>query len=183
MRFIVGENQQGLTAEKVEIVIPENEPYNIGDQAYGVVDRIFPEKSFGFIRSDDHKEIFFHRSELMTHGQHMSKLLPGTRVSFVLGINDKGLIAKSIESSIEHLQDVIEVGQRVTGSVKSRRRGTTYAFVNIGAGRDVLIRSQDFREPGQWESLVDGDFVSFTVTQAKKGEGYTGVDIVFEDKI
>ncbi len=60
----------------------------------GSVMTYFEEKGFGFLRPDGGgKDIFFHISRL--HQGQATELLPGTKVSFELGMDRNGKIAAS----------------------------------------------------------------------------------------
>ncbi|MSS70029.1 MAG: cold shock domain-containing protein [Candidatus Latescibacteria bacterium] len=56
--------------------------------ARGTVKRIVRDRGFGFIRSTDGKEVFFHRSALV--GMDMGALSEGQKVEFVLENSPKG---------------------------------------------------------------------------------------------
>lgn len=61
----------------------------------GKVVRFNPEKGFGFIKSDDEKDIFFHYSSLMMEG--FKTIEPNTEVEFDVEESEKGLRAKNIK--------------------------------------------------------------------------------------
>jgi cold shock CspA family protein len=54
---------------------------------HGMIERLSPERGFGFIRADDGREFFFHRSAL--HATRFEDLAPGTAVDFQIG-HEKG---------------------------------------------------------------------------------------------
>lgn len=58
----------------------------------GTVARILLEKGFGFLRGDDGREWYFHRSALIG-GSPWERVEPGARVAFKLGVNAKGACA------------------------------------------------------------------------------------------
>jgi cold shock CspA family protein len=55
------------------------------ERVMGIVDRFFAEKGFGFLRYGEGQSLFFH----VTQCEEGDQLLPGTRVSFVVGHNPK----------------------------------------------------------------------------------------------
>lgn len=59
----------------------------------GTVVRLFREKAFGFITSEDGQEFFFHRSA----AEAFDQLTEGDAVRFVPGQGPKGLRAENIE--------------------------------------------------------------------------------------
>jgi cold shock CspA family protein len=56
------------------------------DRVEGVVDRYLPEKGFGFLRYGDGQTLFFHITQCEDDAED---LVPGVRVSFVVGHNPK----------------------------------------------------------------------------------------------
>jgi CspA family cold shock protein len=54
----------------------------------GTIDRLAPERGFGFISSDDGQEFFFHRGALQA--TDFEELAPGTRVVFEAGTETHG---------------------------------------------------------------------------------------------
>jgi LuxR family glucitol operon transcriptional activator len=183
VNFIISENQQGFTAAEVAPTEIANLSANGSDgHMLGTIARIAPSFSFGFIRSDDGQEFFFHRSELKTPGQHMSRLSPGIVVRFLPGRNDKGLVALSVEEPLDvFLEDAARAGRRIEGRIAVRNRGSTYAFVHFTGSGDVLVRSEDFRYPSVWDRVEIGDKVSFVVGHGLL-KGFVGRDIELEDK-
>jgi cold shock CspA family protein len=183
VRFIVGENQQGLTAEEVTLTdVTHTNSQPADGYLSGAIARIAPSFQFGFIQSDDGREIFFHRSELKTPGHHMSRLSPGMRVQFILSKNEKGLIALSVEEPLDSfLEDAVRSGLRIEGKISVRNQGSTYAFVHLVGSGHVVVRSQDFRHPSAWDLIEIGDKVSFVVERGIN-KGFIGRDIELEEK-
>jgi CspA family cold shock protein len=62
--------------------------------ARGTVKRIVRDRGFGFIRSTDGKEVFFHRSALV--GLDIGRLSEGQKVEFVLEESPKGPRASKV---------------------------------------------------------------------------------------
>jgi CspA family cold shock protein len=54
----------------------------------GTVDRVVPAQGFGFIRTDDGQEFFFHRSALK--GVEFEELAPGSAVVFEVQNHEPG---------------------------------------------------------------------------------------------
>lgn len=63
-------------------------PASAAPPARGTVKRIVRDRGFGFIRSADGKEVFFHRSALV--GMDMGALSEGQKVEFMLEDSPKG---------------------------------------------------------------------------------------------
>jgi len=80
-------------------------PDEVPVEQIGSVMTYFEEKGFGFLRPDGGgKDIFFHISRL--HQGQATELVPGTRVSYDLGMDRNGKIAAS---SVRILPPVEEV--------------------------------------------------------------------------
>lgn len=62
---------------------PEPTAEENGRRHHGTVDRVIPERGFGFIADDDGSEYFFHRTAL--HATELDELAPGTAVTFAVG--------------------------------------------------------------------------------------------------
>lgn len=60
----------------------------------GTIKKINAEKGFGFIRGEDGKDYFFHRSAL--RNVRVDDLYEGQGVTFEDGIGDKGLRAEGV---------------------------------------------------------------------------------------
>ena len=180
--FIIGENSKGLTAERVNATHSETSIQR-SERLFGVIARAVPERSFGFILSDDGREYFFHRSELKISGQHMSGLKVHTPVSFTPSKNEKGPVALSIELVVDDafLDTVFREARKIVATVSVCKEGMTYGFAIVEGSHDVLLRSQDFRDPAAWDSLSIGDKVSFILAKTPRG-GYLGRDIEIADR-
>lgn len=61
----------------------------------GKVVRFNPEKGYGFIKSEDDKDIFFHYSSLVMEG--FKTIEPNAEVEFEVEESEKGLRAKNIK--------------------------------------------------------------------------------------
>jgi CspA family cold shock protein len=80
-------------------------PDDMPSEQIGSVMTYFEEKGFGFLRPDGGgKDIFFHISRL--HQGQATELVPGTKVSYELGMDRNGKIAAS---SVRILAPVEEV--------------------------------------------------------------------------
>jgi CspA family cold shock protein len=71
-----------------------NAPSSSYPPVQGTVKRIIRDRGFGFIRSTDGKEVFFHRSALV--GRDMGSLSEGQKVEFVLEESPKGPRASKV---------------------------------------------------------------------------------------
>jgi cold shock CspA family protein len=86
---------------------PSTEPH--GKRHHGTVDRLIPDRGFGFIADDDGSEYFFHRTALQA--TRLDDLAPGTPVTFALGSDpgdqpDEHLRAVSVRLAEEALPAV-----------------------------------------------------------------------------
>lgn len=63
----------------------------------GKVIRFNPEKGYGFIKSEDGKDVFFHYSSLVMDG--FKTIEPNAEVEFDLEESDKGLRASNIRKA------------------------------------------------------------------------------------
>ena len=70
------------------------------DQPIGTVVRIDPAGEFGFLRSSDGEEIYFHRNSILDGA--FSKLAIGSRVMFVDEIGEKGAQATTVKLLGKH---------------------------------------------------------------------------------
>ncbi len=64
-------------------------------QASAVVERIFREQGYGFLRTDDGERVYFHSNSVL-HG-HWDSLSAGTAVRYVAEMGDKGLQASTVD--------------------------------------------------------------------------------------
>lgn len=63
-------------------------------QLNAVVARLFPEEDYGFLKSIEGRDIYFHRNSLVD--RDLEELRPGDGVSFTAVLGDKGLQATSV---------------------------------------------------------------------------------------
>ena len=64
--------------------------------AEGIVKWFSEKKGYGFIEQDDGRDVFVHYSSIM--GQGFKTLTDGQRVSFDVDENDKGPVAKNVNT-------------------------------------------------------------------------------------
>jgi CspA family cold shock protein len=64
---------------------------------YGTIKRVIRDRGFGFIRTQDGEEVFFHRTSV-EHRLDFDALREGQRVEFDLQRGDKGARAASVRS-------------------------------------------------------------------------------------
>ncbi len=64
-------------------------------QASGVVERIFREQGYGFLRTGDGEQVYFHSNSVL-HG-HWDALTAGTAVRYVPEVGEKGLQASTVD--------------------------------------------------------------------------------------
>ncbi len=67
-------------------------------QAGAVVSKLFPEEGYGFLKTIDDREIFFHRNSVLN--DDFDRLEIGTGVSFTDEMGQKGLQASTV-----HIED------------------------------------------------------------------------------
>jgi cold shock CspA family protein len=67
---------------------------------HGRVSQIFPDKGYGFIRTSDGREIYFHRNSVM--GGEFGKLEEGSEVRFSEETGDKGPQASTVRAVGKH---------------------------------------------------------------------------------
>ena len=67
--------------------------------ATGKIKRLMRDRGFGFITSDDGKEVFFHRSECQ--GVEFTALTEGQQVGFDLEADPKGPRARNVKGPSE----------------------------------------------------------------------------------
>lgn len=78
-------------------------PVSAVPSTQGTVKRIVRDKGFGFIRSADGQEVFFHRSALV--GLELRGLYEGQQVEFLLEEGPKGFRATSVRRTSEDSED------------------------------------------------------------------------------
>lgn len=64
-------------------------------EAGALVTKIFPDEGYGFIRSVDGEDIYFHRNSVLN--DDFDRLEPGTGVHYTATLGDKGLQATTIQ--------------------------------------------------------------------------------------
>lgn len=60
-----------------------------------LVDKLFPEEDYGFLRTLDGRDVYFHRNALVN--RELEELRPGLGVNFNVEQGDKGLQATSVQ--------------------------------------------------------------------------------------
>jgi CspA family cold shock protein len=75
---------------------PRRSPYAIEVFMQGTIKRIIRDRGFGFIRSSDGQEIFFHRSSLQQ--MNFDGLKEGETVEFEIERGDKGPRAANVRA-------------------------------------------------------------------------------------
>jgi cold shock CspA family protein/ribosome-associated translation inhibitor RaiA len=64
-------------------------------QYHAVVEKVFRDQDFGFLRTPDGDQVYFHRNSVL-HG-HWDRLTPGTMVRFAPEMGEKGRQASTVE--------------------------------------------------------------------------------------
>ena len=71
----------------------------MANQNIGTVKWFNIEKGFGFIQLEDNsKDLFFHHNEIKSSGYGRVSLNEGQRVTFSIGINQRGEYATNVET-------------------------------------------------------------------------------------
>jgi cold shock CspA family protein len=88
-----------------------------------LVVKIFSDEGYGFIRSEDGEEIYFHRNSVLN--DDFDRLEPGTGVSYSAELGDKGLQATSVQVVNKpgvrpHAEDVPEAAAEPHGWKKKK---------------------------------------------------------------
>lgn len=65
------------------------------ESPHGLVARVFPKEGYGFIRSSDGREVYFHRHAVLHDG--FERLAVGTEVRYVDGEGEEGPQASSVQ--------------------------------------------------------------------------------------
>lgn len=66
----------------------------------GTVARLDPSGEFGFIETNDGREVYFHRNSVLDNG--FARLVEGTRVTFTEEVGEKGPQASTVELMGKH---------------------------------------------------------------------------------
>lgn len=66
-----------------------------GQEISGIIIKIFFEEGYGFLRSLEGEEIYFHRNSIVN--DEFEQLEPGTGVNYTAEVGDKGLQASSVQ--------------------------------------------------------------------------------------
>ncbi len=187
VNFCVGENHQGLVADDVRPFVEESSGNAEGSveadrRVKGVICRIAPSSKYGFIRSDDGREFFFHQTALKPP-LSITRLYANFPVYFSLCDTDRGPMAISIEETIlGSLSFAVLSRERLIGTIVKHDRGATFGFAHVAGRGDILVRSQDFRDQETWNIIDVGDRVSFIV-ETNKNDNYLGKDIDIESNV
>jgi cold shock CspA family protein len=83
------ELQKAVDKQRAEVKTPAT------NRLSGVVDNLVREKGYGFIRSLEGEEVYFHRNSVL-HGQ-WDEMKPGSGVRYVEELGEKGLQASTVE--------------------------------------------------------------------------------------
>jgi ribosomal subunit interface protein len=67
---------------------------------YGRVSRLFPDEGYGFLRTPDGREVYFHKNAVLNGD--FQRLQPGTEVSFVEEPGEKGPQASTVKPVGRH---------------------------------------------------------------------------------
>ncbi len=97
-------------------------------QTTAIVESVFPEQDYGFLRSVDGEQIYFHRNSVIHN--HWTSLKVGTGVRYVPQLGEKGLQASTVEvvekrGAVEahgRLHELPTVANLEKKSAKRRRR-------------------------------------------------------------
>lgn len=147
----------------------QNSNYIEGQSDDGIVVRIAESRRFGFIRTKNGEDLFFHQSSVSSRGQCLYMGV-GVAVEFKIGVNPKGYCATDVRLKFSNdPTDLLDGQKRVEARVVFRREGTDYGFAIIPEYGEVLLRREDFGAPEEWLSLREGDVVEFLMARAQRG--------------
>ena len=140
-----------------------NNRYSVGDVCDGVVARISDDRQFGFIRTTNGHELFFHQSAVSSYGE-CYLMTVGVSVELTIGTNAKGLCASEVKLKFANdLEELYGDSNTIRGLVVNRRLGADYGSVIIADFGELRIRKSEFIEPNDWIHVREGDEVEFVV--------------------
>ena len=169
----IGRVRKSVGGTKVELVYERNEgaagEYLEGSACEGMVSGIAESRTFGFIRTKEGDEFFFHQSSVGSRS-HCLFMDVGTQVQFKVGRNSKGYTATEVAIKFEkEFEQLVEEGGRVEACVVGRREGMEYGFAIVPEYGQLLVRKEDFKRADQWYAVREGDWVDLTVGWCKGG--------------
>ena len=146
-----------------------------GKKGKGNIARISATRKFGFIRTEEGDDLFFHESSVSSASQ-CSFMGIGVSVYYSVGTNSKGFCAADVSLIFDHeIDDLVNSEKTVRAYVLNLRDGTDYGFSIIPDYGEVMIRKTDFIDVSEWHHLREGDSVEYFVNRGDKG--YTGTRI------
>ena len=149
--------------------------YADGKKYDRLVARISDTRRFGFIRTPEGDDLFFHQSAVVSRNQCLFMAV-GVAVVFKLGSNAKGYCATEVRLMLsKNLHEISSVEERVTACVVSRQNESDVAFAIVPEYGEIIVRKTDFTNSGDWNSLKEGDRIELIVT--RDGEVFIGKDV------
>ena len=169
----IGRARKGVSGATIELIYERNEgkagEYLIGSACEGIVSAISESRTFGFIRTREGDEFFFHQSSVGSRGQCLFMDVE-TQVQFKVGRNSKGYTATELVIRFEReFEELVEESGRVKACVVGRREGMEYGFAIVADYGQLLIRKEDFMTADQWYAVREGDWVELTVGRGQGG--------------
>ncbi len=133
----------------------------------GIVKSLLFNKSYGFIRGENEKEFFFHRSE-MKNPNDWPLLSIGTRVTFMTGMDRRGSNAIAVD---------LEDSDRQPGTIIGLPSEQEYGFISAVNGIEYYFHFKSILAPEDAKPQI-GDKVRFAL--GKNTQGCCAVDVTIE---
>lgn len=134
----------------------------------GIVKKLPVNKSFGFIRSEDGREFFFHRNE-MKNPNDWPLLTEGTKVTFMPGMDRRGPNAVAVD---------IEGTSRETGIIARLPIGKDFGFILADSGIEYFFHYNSILVQDNTKPQI-GDKIKFVL--GSNSQGPCAVDVVIEN--
>jgi cold shock CspA family protein len=169
--YFAKSDQRRTAARSIEVVardLPEKveEPSR---RYRGIVKSLRLDKGFGFLTTQKHGEIFFHKTGIAA-GLAIADLSLDDEVEYRLGQNARGIAALDITRG-NILERFVRAGEVVRGRFVSDYQGKGPHGVIPGIGA-VMMLPEHFLDQSDWELLCEDDWVQFVVS--KSGGSYYG---------
>ena len=163
----IGRARKGTGGATTELLYERNEgtvgEYMNGSACEGIVSAIAESRTFGFIRTREGDEFFFHQSSVGSRGECLFMDV-GSEVRFKVGRNSKGYTATEVVIKFENeFEELVEESGRVEACVVGRREGMEYGLAIVADYGQLLIRREDFLPTDQWYAVKEGDWVALSV--------------------
>jgi cold shock CspA family protein/tetratricopeptide (TPR) repeat protein len=135
-----------------------------GGSLGGVIRRYLPEGNYGFLVSDAGAELFFHK-RFLKEKSHEVFLVPGTRVAFRLGHNEKGPCAVSLAV----LAPSTDVRFKRRGGPVIRKVNNFGFIQDERTGVHIFFHRGSMRSGESWDRVEEGSRLEYEVEVAERG--------------